>query len=258
MNSIRITNINLHNKDDSKLNAYVYSLKHDLNNTQNRLNKFINLINSCEIKTTQCNQLPENYLWQQYNLFCIDLGDQQISSSIPDQIQKLALKVKVIFFNVKKDVLDEMAVLLAGVSGIFYQDDRPDIIIKGLENIKNDGLWFKRSIMDKALLGFLHKSKFELSQHENLAEFTTDKHKSAQSEVNSKTLVDSISPTKLTKREKMITQLVARGAQNKEIADTLHISPNTVKTHIYSIFRKTNSRNRIELLTWTQQFAFVD
>ncbi|HAU92054.1 MAG TPA: hypothetical protein DCW59_06830, partial [Alteromonas sp.] len=44
---------------------------------------------------------------------------------------------------------------------------------------------------------------------------------------------------------------VSKGAQNQEIADTLHISVNTVKTHIYSIFRKTNSRNRVELVAWS-------
>ena len=59
---------------------------------------------------------------------------------------------------------------------------------------------------------------------------------------------------RLTRREQTIVRLVSSGAQNKEIAEQLHISPNTVKTHIYSLFRKTSSRNRIELITWSQQF----
>ena len=65
---------------------------------------------------------------------------------------------------------------------------------------------------------------------------------------------ESIFPT-LTKRERTIIGLVSKGAQNREIADQLHISPNTVKTHLYSIFRKTSSRNRIELISRTQNEA---
>ena len=57
----------------------------------------------------------------------------------------------------------------------------------------------------------------------------------------------------MTKRENTIIDLVTKGSKNHEIADQLNISTNTVKTHIYSIFRKTNSRNRIELITWSLQ-----
>jgi DNA-binding NarL/FixJ family response regulator len=64
----------------------------------------------------------------------------------------------------------------------------------------------------------------------------------------------SISLPSLTRRENTIIGLVSRGAKNQEIADQLHISPNTVKTHLYSIFRKTSSRNRIELISRTQHF----
>ncbi|MEL7290026.1 MAG: response regulator transcription factor, partial [Pseudomonadota bacterium] len=58
------------------------------------------------------------------------------------------------------------------------------------------------------------------------------------------------SHTVLTKRELSITRKIADGAQNQEIADCLHISVNTVKTHVYSIFRKTDCRNRVELIKW--------
>jgi DNA-binding NarL/FixJ family response regulator len=78
-------------------------------------------------------------------------------------------------------------------------------------------------------------------------------------QLNTSPLQRSISSPDLTKRENTIIGLVSCGAKNQEIADQLHISPNTVKTHLYSIFRKTSSRNRIELISWTQNFlATVD
>ncbi len=44
--------------------------------------------------------------------------------------------------------------------------------------------------------------------------------------------------------------VAALQSSNQEIADCLHISVNTVKTHVYSIFRKTDCRNRVELIKW--------
>lgn len=50
----------------------------------------------------------------------------------------------------------------------------------------------------------------------------------------------------LTLREREVLELVIEGRRNKEIADILSISTNTVKIHISSIFRKLGVRNRVE------------
>jgi len=44
--------------------------------------------------------------------------------------------------------------------------------------------------------------------------------------------------------------MVAVGAKNEEIADELFISPNTVRTHIYNIFKKINVPNRLQAALW--------
>ncbi len=51
-------------------------------------------------------------------------------------------------------------------------------------------------------------------------------------------------PTGLTPREVEILRLVASGATNQQIADTLVISPRTVNTHITNILNKTGCDNR--------------
>ena len=53
-------------------------------------------------------------------------------------------------------------------------------------------------------------------------------------------------PQILTAREQEILKLVAQGYGNKEIAGTLHISENTVKTHMRHILEKLNLSNRAE------------
>ena len=42
-----------------------------------------------------------------------------------------------------------------GLKGIFYHDDRPDLILKGLESIMKNESWFKRSTMNKAIADLL-------------------------------------------------------------------------------------------------------
>ncbi|MGW6901562.1 response regulator [Streptomyces sp. NPDC054919] len=52
-------------------------------------------------------------------------------------------------------------------------------------------------------------------------------------------------PDGLTRREVEILSLLAQGLNNPEIAATLFLSHNTVKTHISRIFAKTGSRDRV-------------
>lgn len=51
----------------------------------------------------------------------------------------------------------------------------------------------------------------------------------------------------LTDREKEILIYIYKGYSNREIAELLKISPNTVKKHNYRIYKKTGVTNRVEL-----------
>ncbi len=57
----------------------------------------------------------------------------------------------------------------------------------------------------------------------------------------------------LTSREEEIVLAVARGWTNHEIAEKMHISISTVKTHIASLMSKLNARNRVEIAMWTYE-----
>jgi len=55
------------------------------------------------------------------------------------------------------------------------------------------------------------------------------------------TLSKPLSDTQL-----QILRLIAGGLSNREIADRVHLSPNTVKSHAQEIFRKLDVDNRVE------------
>ena len=54
----------------------------------------------------------------------------------------------------------------------------------------------------------------------------------------------------LTRRESEILAHLAVGATNQEISDKLCISPHTVKTHLYNIYKKINVPNRLQAALW--------
>lgn len=54
----------------------------------------------------------------------------------------------------------------------------------------------------------------------------------------------------LTPREEDVLTAVAQGLTNQEVAELLHMSLSTVKTHLASLMQKLNVRNRVELAIW--------
>jgi DNA-binding NarL/FixJ family response regulator len=62
----------------------------------------------------------------------------------------------------------------------------------------------------------------------------------------------------LTSREEEILIPVAKGWTNHEIADDMNISISTVKTHLTSLMRKLNARNRVEIAMWAYETGRVE
>ena len=61
----------------------------------------------------------------------------------------------------------------------------------------------------------------------------------------------------LSPRECEILQLLASGQSNKQLARTLHISPNTVKTHIARVFEKLEVQNRMQAVEKARWLALI-
>ncbi len=211
--------------------------KADIGHTRHSsLAHFLDLIDACgyDLKVTDNIPLDEHLGF--YKLIFVDASNQSATQLFTHPIFTSSVKNKVVFFAVSKENAHiETTALRNGVRGVFYECDKLENLIKGIQTIKNGKFWFKRETLEetvKQLLGDLPSYK--------------------RQSVNK---VDD--NTSLTKREKMIVGLIGQGAKNVEIAEQLHISINTVKTHVYSIFRKTNCRNRVELIKWSLDTSIV-
>ena len=61
----------------------------------------------------------------------------------------------------------------------------------------------------------------------------------------------------ITRRELEILELIARGMSNREIADQLFVSENTVKTHSSRLFDKLSAKRRTQAVQLGKEFGLI-
>ncbi|MEX1103683.1 MAG: response regulator transcription factor, partial [Dehalococcoidia bacterium] len=65
------------------------------------------------------------------------------------------------------------------------------------------------------------------------------------------------SPETLTERETDVLRLLAQGKANKEIAVSLSIGENTVKTHVSNVLEKLGVQSRTQAALYAAQIGLV-
>ncbi len=165
------------------------------------------------------------------SMLFIETSTDDAWGRLKEHLTNLRVDCDIILFNLNENPELANRALLSGIRGVFYTSDNADVMMKGIRLLQEGQLWYRRDTMCNVLNRMLQFNKDSIQ----------------------KLTEGDMEPIKLTKREKAIVALMSKGAKNKEIAEDLSISPHTVKTHLYSAFRKTKCRNRIELLSWAQQ-----
>ena len=61
----------------------------------------------------------------------------------------------------------------------------------------------------------------------------------------------------ITRRELEILELIAEGLSNKEIAERVFVSENTVKTHSSRVFEKLGARRRTQAVQRGKEFGLI-
>ena len=163
------------------------------------------------------------------HLILIDCFSKNPSNLWDDQ--QLTIKVKengvfLALFNLhtnEKNIIEKEAIM-SGFRGIFFSDENLDNISKGISRIIKGELWFSRDIMSDCLIDIKDK------------------------------IWDSNKPnSSLTRRETEVLCLIASGCSNAEIAETLFISPHTIRTHLYNIYKKIDVPNRLHAALWAKE-----
>ncbi|MEW6428061.1 MAG: response regulator transcription factor [Thermodesulfobacteriota bacterium] len=135
---------------------------------------------------------------------------------------------KTAVFNLAPSFGLEWGLIRNGVRGVFYEHDTQEVLVKGIQTMMTGELWFPRRILSAMVC--------EDEGWEDVQE----------------------GARVLTSREQRILQALCGGASNPQIAEALCISPYTVKTHLYNIYRKINVTSRHQACQWAmsnwQQF----
>ena len=154
-------------------------------------------------------------------LDCQGKDPERILAEIRPFLKEKELANHSVLFNVRPDEGIEKECVLEGIEGFFYEQDPLDMFLKGVRTIFEGEMWLSREIMTKCI-------------REGARRYTTPERARAI----------------LTLRQIEILAQVAIGATNDEIAERLNISPHTVKTHLYNIFKKINVPNRLQAALW--------
>ncbi|MBA7564395.1 HTH-type transcriptional regulator MalT [subsurface metagenome] len=128
-------------------------------------------------------------------------------------------------FNLDPNTGSEKEVMDRGIHGIFYMGEPVDMFPRGVKAILDGEMWYSRKTLSKRVM---------------------DPGKGTKASLAAANL--------LTSREKEILIEVASGASNEDIARDLSISPNTVRTHIYNIYKKINTSNRLQAMLWVAKY----
>ncbi len=116
--------------------------------------------------------------------------------------------------------------LKAGARGFLLKDAGPDLLVQAIQAAANGDALIAPSITARLLEAFSQPQPGD-------------------------TPVQPIEA--LTEREEEVLVTVARGRTNAEVADELHISLSTVKTHLASLMNKLGARNRVEIAMWAYE-----
>jgi DNA-binding CsgD family transcriptional regulator len=60
----------------------------------------------------------------------------------------------------------------------------------------------------------------------------------------------TVAPVALSRREREVAQLLARGLSNREIAGRLYLSERTIDNHVHHILDKLGFDSRVQVATW--------
>lgn len=157
-------------------------------------------------------------------ILLLDLGLRSRSSlNLVRLVKKNFTGTKVIIMDLIPTQADILEFVQAGVSGFILKDATINDFLKTIRSVAKGF-----QVLPTNLTGSLFTQIIE----------------SAVNELKPSALLDSV---RMTKREKQVIELISDGHTNKEIAQELHLSTYTVKSHVHNILEKLALNTRVQI-----------
>ncbi|MBV8810393.1 MAG: response regulator transcription factor [Acidobacteriaceae bacterium] len=141
-------------------------------------------------------------------------------------IQTRAPKSKVILFASSENKDDFVEAMKLGCCGILQKDAPTSLIDKSIQRVHAGEIWLDSNTTAAVIRQFASPTDVPAGH------------------VNGKSPRDR---AQLSTREREIIVLIAQGYKNKEIAEKMFITEQTVKNHLHNVFDKLGVSDRLEL-----------
>src|SRR5271156_5730841 len=140
-------------------------------------------------------------------------------------LQQTNKRTRVIVLTASEDKNEFVQAMKLGCSGIVLKQTAPDLIVKSIRKVNAGEIWLDS-----------HTTAAVMRQFQTGTESSGGTPGAKGRE-----------RSPLSAREREIVALVAQGYKNKEMAEKMFISEQTVKNHLHNIFDKLGVSDRLEL-----------
>jgi DNA-binding NarL/FixJ family response regulator len=144
------------------------------------------------------------------------------------EIRRRRLDVRVVLLTAEMAEHELLEAVRLKVNGVVLKEMAPRLLLQCLHKVEAGGHWLENRSMQHALETVLRREAGRLEAEKEL-----------------------------TPREIEMACMVADGLRNREIAERLHITEGTVKTHLRNIYRKLNRETRVALRRYAEERGLV-
>jgi DNA-binding NarL/FixJ family response regulator len=147
------------------------------------------------------------------------------------RLQVAKNKTRVIVLTASDDKNEFVQAMQLGTSGIVLKQTATELLIKSIRKVHAGEIWLDSHTTAAVIRQFVANDDAQPAIHPVAqAPQTRERERSP-----------------LSQREREIVALVAQGFKNKEMAEKMFISEQTVKNHLHNIFDKLGVSDRLEL-----------
>ncbi len=143
--------------------------------------------------------------------------------SVLQSLKNSGCKSKIIILTASEDKNEFVQAMKLGCSGIVLKQTATELLYKSIRKVNAGEIWLDSHTTAAVMRQFASPGRVGAAERKGRER----------------------SP--LSQREREIVALVAQGFKNKEIAEKIFISEQTVKNHLHNIFDKLGVSDRLEL-----------